>query len=61
MIPGALSIGEYAIGEIPNNIEWQVMTVIASAAIVACLIGALVPGIQAARKSPAQILQVNQL
>ncbi len=51
----------YAIGEIPDKIEWEVLTIIAVSAIVASLAGALLPTIQAARRLPAQTLQVNQL
>ena len=51
----------YAIGEIPDNIEWEVLTIIIISAIVASLAGSLLPSIQAARKLPAQILQVDQL
>lgn len=51
----------YAIGEIPNNIEINVIVTIVVSAIFACLIGALIPGIQAARRRPAEILQVDQL
>jgi lipoprotein-releasing system permease protein len=51
----------YAIGEIPNTIEWQVLATVVLAAVGACLLGAIVPGIQAARRRPAQILQVSQL
>ena len=51
----------YAIGDIPNNIEPNVVAFIIASAIIACLIGALVPSLQAARKRPTEILQVNQL
>ena len=51
----------YAIGEIPDKIEWEVLTIIAISAIVTSLAGALLPTIQAARRLPAQTLQVNQL
>lgn len=51
----------YAIGPIPDKIEWEVLTIIAISAIVASLAGALLPTIQAARRLPAQTLQVNQL
>jgi len=51
----------YAIGDIPNNIEIHVITIIIGCAILACLIGALIPSFQAARRRPAEILQVDQL
>ncbi|MBL7215311.1 MAG: FtsX-like permease family protein [Phycisphaerae bacterium] len=51
----------YAIGDIPNKIEPQVVTIIVISALVACLIGAAVPSFQAARKKPVESLQVNQL
>ena len=51
----------YAIDKIPNNIEWQPLVIIGICAITACLIGALIPSYQAARRQVAQTLQVNQL
>ena len=51
----------YAIGDIPNRVNLTILLVIAAAAIVACLFGAFFPSWQAARKDPAEILQVNQL
>jgi len=51
----------YAIGDIPNQVEPTVLAVIVGSAVLACMIGALVPGLQAARKKPVQSLQVNQL
>ena len=51
----------YAIGEIPNKVEMDVLAVIIGSAILACMIGAMVPSLQAARKKPVQSLQVNQL
>lgn len=51
----------YAIGEIPNRVNLTMLFVIAAAAIFACLLGAFFPSWQAARKDPAEILQVNQL
>ena len=50
----------YAIEDIPNRISLKVMVVIAVSAIVACLVGALMPSRQAARQKPVEILQVNQ-
>ncbi len=51
----------YAIGEIPNRVEFGVLVIIAGSAIAACLIGALIPSWQVARRRPVDILQVNQL
>jgi len=51
----------YAIGDIPNKIEFNILVTIAVSAIVACLIGALIPTLQAARQKPVDILQVGQL
>ena len=51
----------YAIGEIPNKIELEVVVTIFVSAIVACLAGALLPSWQAARQKPVDTLQVNQL
>ena len=39
----------------------EFVAVIVGSAVLACMIGALVPGLQAARKKPVQSLQVNQL
>ncbi len=51
----------YAIGDIPNKIELHVLAVIMLSAVAASVVGALVPAIQAARKRPAEALQVNLL
>ncbi|MBN1972929.1 MAG: FtsX-like permease family protein [Sedimentisphaerales bacterium] len=51
----------YAIGDIPNRVNFTILLIIAAAAILACLVGAFFPSWQAARKHPAEILQVNQL
>ncbi|MHC4951990.1 MAG: ABC transporter permease [Planctomycetota bacterium] len=51
----------YEINEIPNKIEPDVVAIIVSSAILACMMGAIIPSLQAARKKPVQILQVNQL
>ncbi len=51
----------FAIGDIPNQVEISVLLIIALSAIFVCLIGAFVPSWQAARRKPAETLQVNQL
>ncbi|MEA3227096.1 MAG: FtsX-like permease family protein, partial [Planctomycetota bacterium] len=51
----------YAIGDIPNQIELKVVVTVFISAIVACLVGVLVPSWQAARQRPVETLQVNQL
>ena len=51
----------YAIGDIPNQIELKVVVTIFLSAIVACMVGVLVPSWQAARQKPAETLQVNQM
>ena len=51
----------YAIGDIPNTIDLEVLAVIIVSAIGACLAGALIPSWQAARQKPVEILQVTQL
>ncbi|MBN1805039.1 MAG: FtsX-like permease family protein [Sedimentisphaerales bacterium] len=51
----------YTIGDIPNQVSLKVLIIIIISAIVACLAGALIPSIQAARQKPIETLQVNQL
>jgi lipoprotein-releasing system permease protein len=51
----------YAIGDIPNRVEFRTVAVIMIAAIAVCLAGAIVPSWQAARLRPIESLQVNQL
>ena len=51
----------YAIGDIPNAIDLKVLASIIFSAIVACLLGALIPSWQAARLKPVDSLQVSQL
>lgn len=51
----------YAIGDIPNQVDPIVLAAIVGSAALACVVGALVPSLQAARKKPVQSLQVNQL
>ena len=51
----------YAIGDIPNQIEFKTLATIVVSAIIACLVGALIPSLQAARQKPVETLQVGQL
>ena len=51
----------YAIGDIPNQVEFNILATIVVSAIVACLVGALIPSLQAARQKPVETLQVGQL
>lgn len=51
----------YAIGDIPNQLEPELLAIVCASAVLACITGALVPGIRAARMKPVQSLQVNQL
>lgn len=51
----------YAIGEIPNEIEFGVLAVIAFFAIVACLAGALTPGYCASRLRPVETLHGSRV
>ncbi len=51
----------YAIGDIPNQVDFRVLLIITGSAIAACLLGALVPTWQAAMSRPVETLRVNQL
>ena len=51
----------YAIDGIPNQVEFDVLTGIILSAIVACLLGALIPSWQTAKLKPVESLQVNRL
>jgi len=51
----------YAIGAIPNQVEFHVFLTIAVSAIIACLIGAFIPSRQAAKRKIVDTLQVTQL
>jgi lipoprotein-releasing system permease protein len=51
----------YAIGDIPNQVEFKVLAIIVVSAIAACLAGALIPSLQAARQKPIETLQVGQI
>jgi ABC-type lipoprotein release transport system permease subunit len=51
----------FSIGDLPNDMEWRVVLVIAAAAITVCLLGAALPVLQAIRLRPVETLQVNPL
>ncbi len=51
----------YAIGDIPNSIDWRVLVTIILSAVSACLIGAFLPSRQAGRLQPVETLQVSKL
>ncbi|MHC4482697.1 MAG: ABC transporter permease, partial [Planctomycetota bacterium] len=51
----------FAIGDIPNKLDFGVLAIIVVSAIIACLAGAIVPSWQAARLEPVKTLQVNRL
>jgi len=51
----------YAIGEIPNDIKWEVLAVIMATAVLAALAGAFLPSVRASGQRPVEVLQVNQL
>jgi lipoprotein-releasing system permease protein len=51
----------YAIGDIPNRMDFGILTAIVLSAVAACLVGAFVPSWQAARLKPVESLQVGQL
>ncbi|NLW83190.1 MAG: ABC transporter permease [Phycisphaerae bacterium] len=51
----------YAIGDIPNQIDPVLIASVFGAAIIACIIGGLVPSLKAGLKRPVETLQVSQL
>jgi lipoprotein-releasing system permease protein len=51
----------YAIGEIPHGTDLTMLLVVAGCAILACLAGAVLPSLRAARARPVEALQVSQL
>ncbi|MGD0573095.1 MAG: FtsX-like permease family protein [Sedimentisphaerales bacterium] len=51
----------YAIGEIPHRLDLTMLAVVTGCAILACLAGAVLPSVGAARARPADVLQVSQL
>ena len=56
-----LVVSEARLEDVPAAIDIRVLGATILAAIGACLLGALLPSWQAARKQPVQTLQVNQL
>ena len=51
----------YSIGEIPHKIDLTMLLVVAGCAVLACLAGAALPSVRAARNKPIEALQVSQL
>jgi lipoprotein-releasing system permease protein len=51
----------YLIGEIPHKVSWATITIVTGCAVLACLAGALLPSVRAARNKPIEALQVSQL
>ena len=51
----------FAIEDIPNQVDFKVLAAIIISAILACLVGALIPSWQAARLNPVETLQVSRL
>jgi lipoprotein-releasing system permease protein len=51
----------YAIGEIPHRLDLTMLMIVTGCAILACLAGAVLPSVGAARARPADVLQVSQL
>jgi lipoprotein-releasing system permease protein len=51
----------YSIGEIPHKIDLTMLLIVAGSAVLACLAGAALPSVRAARNKPIEALQVNQL
>jgi lipoprotein-releasing system permease protein len=51
----------YVIGDIPNRVEPSVLAVIVSGAVLACMIGALVPSYLAVRLRPVETLHAGRM
>jgi lipoprotein-releasing system permease protein len=49
----------YAIGDIPNRVEFHVLAIIVGCAILSCLLGALFPAFSAARLRPVETLHTG--
>jgi lipoprotein-releasing system permease protein len=50
----------YAIDRIPDSVEWSVLLWVAVCAVGACLVGAMIPSLQASTQSPVRTLQISQ-
>jgi len=51
----------FAIGEIPNRMDLTMVSVVVCCAVLACLAGAVLPTVRAAKSRPVETLQVSQL
>ena len=51
----------YSIGEIPHRLDLTMLVIVTGCAVLACLAGAVLPSVGAARARPADVLQVSQL
>ena len=51
----------YVIGDIPDRIQWPVLGVIIASAVLACLIGALLPSYKGAKSKCVDVLRVDRL
>lgn len=51
----------FAIGDLPNEVQPMMLLIIIAIAVLACLLGALIPSLQAAKGKPAETLKVSQL
>ncbi|MBN2020588.1 MAG: ABC transporter permease [Sedimentisphaerales bacterium] len=51
----------YAIGEIPHRADLTMMLVVAGCAVLACVAGAALPSVRAAKERPVETLQVSQI
>jgi lipoprotein-releasing system permease protein len=51
----------FAIGDIPSQIQMEVVVIVVLCSVGVCLLGALVPTLKAARTRPIETLQVSQL
>jgi lipoprotein-releasing system permease protein len=51
----------YSIGEIPHRMSLETLLIVAGCAVLACVAGAILPSVIAARERPAETLQVSQI
>ncbi len=51
----------YVIGAIPNHVDLSALAVIMGCAILACLVGALVPSYLAVRLRPVETLHAGRM